>query len=260
MTISPTHADEMSTIRRIATRITPELATEKSQIKIAILLRDQVHRSSIQAGAGLPSLSTSDLSSWGEAYRKSILTRVRANACNGLSILYMLALRAFEIPSRIVTMYAEKHVSALQVASHASVDVLIEGKWLAMDPTFNLSLTDEMHKPISWREAIERYRSDKLVLQSTDGMVRLKNNPVNYFETVMNSTFEDVSNYALLGPFPGGSVESMNPEWDGKITYLDGSQFDAGGSVESEFYRRISDEQKTSQHENRNGPTRNCLI
>jgi hypothetical protein len=40
MTISPTHADEMSTIRRIATRITPELATEKSQIKIAILLRD----------------------------------------------------------------------------------------------------------------------------------------------------------------------------------------------------------------------------
>jgi hypothetical protein len=233
-------ADEIGNIHQIATLITPQLATEKSQIKIAILLRDQIHRASIQAGAGLPSLTTGDLSKWDDAYRMSVLTRTRANACNGLAILYMLALKSFGIPSRIVTMYAETRVTSLQVASHASVDVLINGKWLAMDPTFNLSLADDYHRPISWREAVERYRAGKIVLQSMDGMTRLQNNPFNYFVAVMNSTFESVSPFALFGPYPGGIFESMNPEWDGKITYIDGSQFDARASVDGAFYRKIA--------------------
>jgi len=237
--ISPVRADPLADIRATAIMLTPQLATEKSKIEIAIQLRDQVHRSGIFSDSGVPNLSTADLSDWGNAYRSSFVTRTRANSCNGLAILYMLSLRSFGITSRIVTLYAKNQVSLI-ASSHATVDVLIDGKWVAMDPTFNVSLRDEASQHISWREAIERYRSGKVVQVADDGKPRIETKFSYYFDRLMDSSFKSLAKFAFLGPYPGGKAESLNPEWDGKIHYIDGRTWDAWASVDGSFYKNIA--------------------
>jgi hypothetical protein len=87
-------------------------------LEIAILLRDQVYRAGIPANVGVPALTTRELRDWDTAYRVSNIERSRANACNGRSILYMIALRAFGISSRIFDQRSTRHslLQGLQTA------------------------------------------------------------------------------------------------------------------------------------------------
>jgi hypothetical protein len=230
---------QLAAVRDIAVTITPGLAKTATETQIATLLRDQVHRTGIVAGLGVPSLTSAELNDWANAYRLSHLTRERANACNGKAILFMIALRAFGIKSRIVTMYATKE-AGLPVYSHAAVDVFADGNWIAMDPTFNHVLKNERGEYISWREAVERYRKNKTVEITTDGLPSIKDDYFYLFERVLNRTYRDYTKFVLLGPSADAPYENLTSEWDGKIRYIDGTEFDAIASVNSHIYRMIA--------------------
>ena len=55
--------------------------------------------------------------------------------CGGKTIIFQSILEAFEIPSREVKMFDEIDYD---YNSHATAEVFYNGKWIAMDPTFNV--------------------------------------------------------------------------------------------------------------------------
>ena len=228
---------ELSEIRETAVLLSPELAQTKSQMMIALMLRDQIHRTGVPVGAGPPALNSSELADWSNAYKLSNLFRSRSNACNGKSILYMLALRAFGIPSRMVAFYASP-AAGIPVWSHASVDVLVDDNWVAMDPTFNVAMKDSGGLHLSWTEAVERMRKGDLVVPHSDGKTVLRGQSISNYEASVGDLKELVE-LVLLGPWERGDAISLNPDWDGKVRYIDGSEFDAWGSLTGEFYKLI---------------------
>jgi transglutaminase-like putative cysteine protease len=180
-----------------------------------------------------------ELQDWSGAYKLSQLSRERANACNGKSILYMLALRAFGIRSRIVTLYATA-TAGIPVWSHASVDVRVDGKWVALDPTFNVALKAGDGTHLSWTAAVQKLRKGEPVIPDQDGKVLLRGQTLEAYRDRYGGNLQLLAEYALLGPWENGEAESLNPGWDGKIRYIDGSEFDAWNSLNSSFYKRIA--------------------
>jgi hypothetical protein len=235
---STDHERELAQIRETAVLLSPELARTNNQMMIALLLRDQIHRAGVPATSGVPALSNAEMASWSNAYKLSNLFRSRSNACNGKSVLYMLALRAFGIPSRMVAFYASA-TAGIPVWSHASVDVFIGGEWVAMDPTFNVAMKDGGGSHLSWTGAVDRLRKGGLVVPHSDGMTVLKGQSLSNYEMTVGDLKELVE-LVLLGPWEQGDAVSLNPGWDGKIRYIDGSEFDAWGSITGDFYRRIA--------------------
>jgi hypothetical protein len=230
---------ELAEIRVAATLVSPQLASLQSPLMIALALRDQVYRAGLPPGSGVPPLTTADLDNWSEAYRLSHITRERSNACNGKSILYMLALRAFGIQSRMVAFYATE-VAGIPVWSHASVDVLIDGRWIAMDPTFNVALKDGSGMYLSWTAAVMRVREGAPVIPHSDGKTLLRGYTLGDYSKTYGADLQVLSKFVLLGPWDKGDAESLNPDWDGKIRYIDGAVFDAWGSLNSDFYKRVA--------------------
>lgn len=239
--------DDISAVRAMAETLSPALKGVTDPWRIALILRSQVHLHSVSSGdgpgqvAGVPYATTSDFSNWVEVYRASLVTRSKANECNGLAILYIVALRAYGIPARLVALYSSR-VAAAPVWSHASVSVRLNGSWVAMDPTMNVSLRDDAGRLLSWREALARAKQGKLVKPQTDS------EPVKSdrrWESVVSQygyRLQDFADQALLGPWSRGPAEniSMIP-WDGKIEFLGSAQpWDAWASISGDFHERLA--------------------
>ena len=225
-------------IKTVAELVTPALATAKNDFNRALLLRDQIHRAH-DPTSGLPSATTAELSDAAAAYRMSVLEDTRSNACNGKAILFIAALREYGIDARIVQLYSAKEVGTM-VWSHASVDVKIGDKWLAMDPTYNVSLVGASGVALSWSEAVERKRTGKFVLPHTDGKLVMPGRSFSDAVRRQGYRFEDLAKYVLLGPWRGGPAENLTPGWDGKIKYLTGETFDAWASISAQFYQALA--------------------
>jgi hypothetical protein len=58
--------------------------------------------------------------------------------CSGMAVLYYNALATVNVPSRLVML--QRNVFDM-ADSHATVEVLLDGKWVMMDPTFGISLS-----------------------------------------------------------------------------------------------------------------------
>jgi hypothetical protein len=143
--------------------------------------------------------------------------------CGGLSYLYTIALKSFGIESRFIGLYAETENASFPVESHASVEVLIDGKWIALDPTYAFSIFYES-KRIGWREARGIMLSGGEVEYRHDGVE--PKIPVTDFSRVVQNIIT-----------PG---ETLPREWDGVIRYANGRTEDVtrfGG-----VYERISDQ------------------
>jgi transglutaminase superfamily protein len=235
---SSSEEGDLSEVKHLARLITPALETEKDPLEIALLLRDQIHRAGIPANAGVPTLTTSELRDWATAYRLSNIERTRANACNGKSVLYMIALRAFGISSRMVALYATA-TDPRPVWTHAAVDVRVDGEWVGMDPTYNFSLKNEGGERISWRDAVQLYRDDSAVVIDTDGKPTIKGQALSDIDWY-GADFRNLAAFALLGPWSGGEAENITPGWDGKVKTPDGSAFDAWSSITETFYKDIA--------------------
>ena len=59
--------------------------------------------------------------------------------CYGMAVLFQYVLSALGIYSRILILYSNLFNSS---EIHATVEVLLDGKWVVFDPTFHISFTD----------------------------------------------------------------------------------------------------------------------
>lgn len=89
-----------------------------------------------------------------ETYQSAVVSGTTSYSCQGLNLIFRAMLTAFGIPNRTVQFYAEKEQHPGQiVVSHSTADVLIEGKWEAIDATFNFHLEDAGGRRLNWEEA-----------------------------------------------------------------------------------------------------------
>ena len=224
-------SQHLAEIRTVAKLVTPALKTEKSALAVALLLRNQVHRAAPLTDDGVVGAGNEELDDWSRFYTASILERTRGNRCNGKAILYLLALRAFGIEARMVALYGSDKADK-EVPSHAVVDVRVDGRWIALDPTYDVSFRDQQGHYLGWEAVIGRLREGKVVVLDHDGMPTLSRPG--------QLAYEDHADFALLGPWQGGAARSLNPAWDGKIRYADGTVFDAWASIKSDPYMSIA--------------------
>ncbi|MDJ0809757.1 MAG: transglutaminase domain-containing protein [Desulfobacterales bacterium] len=74
--------------------------------------------------------------------------------CGGVTIVYLIALRAFDFDARYIGFFS--NVEGTPRVSHATVEVFIDDHWIALDPSYNISVL-LAGKMVGWgaaREAI----------------------------------------------------------------------------------------------------------
>ncbi len=223
-----------TSVKAITELLAPQLKTAKTDWKKALILRDLVHRHSV-VNPQIPVATNEDLADLESVFRKSLVERSLSNACNGLAILYVLALRAHGIEARNVFMYSSRKASNI-VWSHATVDVRIDGAWVALDPTVNASLRDGAGKPLSWPDALLRAHNGQSVLVRTEGYPIKPNRSWSEIKKVLGYDLADWHRQYILGPSVSESATLHGKDWDGRIHYADGRVFDAWKSGSSSFY------------------------
>jgi hypothetical protein len=130
-------------IKRIAVKLDPGLADVANRTELVIRLRDFVHHR-VRQGGNTPAWPRDDAY---ERFLQAVVSRQEAVSCQGAAWLYRDLLNAFGIVAREVSLF-----SPTPGVNHAVVDVWLGGRWVAMDPTFNVSFTDMRGRRLSYQE------------------------------------------------------------------------------------------------------------
>jgi hypothetical protein len=218
--------DDLGNIKRLSEMLEPRLVGEASPARIAKLLRNLVYSRVgwvSQPGVRVEVLDWFDLA---DSYRKSVLDPTYGHMCAGRSITYLIALRAFGLPARKVGILPSVNNLPEIPRSHASVEVMIGGRWVAEDPTFNISIVDEAGRPTGWVEAAKLLNNGSSVSFPADGFEVVKAYSLENFIEPRGIKFQDLIKYVNTSSYWDGSNRAAGvkfPEdWDGKIQYATG--------------------------------------
>ena len=194
----------------------PYLA-DMDELNTAIVLRDIVYEN-------VPLGSTPG----GFNYNSPVSSYVRsihygdAQICGGYSIIYSYALEAMGIQTRAVGMFREVDENIGAMDSHVSVEAYINGYWIAMDPTFNISFVDQFGRYLGWAEIRARYMNGEPVTATTNNMLVTpgQSNISTYYVSLA-----ELTEHLSVGPGePDAQVTHYG--WNGVLTYSDGHTFD----------------------------------
>lgn len=152
-------AHSLAMLKQIATAVDPALARVKDPTTLAIMLRNDVHNG-IRLGVTTPLWQRNDAY---DRYIQAVLTQQEGSICGAMQILYVDLLQAFGLKGRYVGLFAND----INHNTHATVEVLLGGQWVVMDPTFNVSFIGNDGKRLSYA-AIQAGASFTV---SRDGMV-----------------------------------------------------------------------------------------
>ena len=204
---------EIANVRRLIVARRPYIAHE-SDLKKAMLLADMVHHA--VAVENVPWVHFSDLD-W---TFHSAMEGKQGHLCQGITFVYMTALRAFGIESRFIGRFEKNAVTQPPVTSHASTEVLIDGRWIAIDPTFHFTIRNMSGERIGWLEAREEHFSGYPIAFIDEGA-----SPNHSFMAQYggNAGFVGVLNLMSVGPSRVSDSDRRPGEWDGMIRYDDGS-------------------------------------
>ncbi len=233
----PINARPQADIKSLTYLLSPELETATIPWQIALILRNQVHRNSVQE-TSIPMATTVELMDSTTVYRRSLVTRERSNVCQGLAILYMLALKAHGIDSRQVQMFGSA-IAWTTVWSHSSVDVWLDGVWVAMDPYFNISMRDGAGRPLSWSQALALAKAREPVVPFSDGQAIKAQLSWSAVREQYGYRLEELGDRLILGPSPRSELE-VSGTWDGRIEYVGGQVYDARASANHIIFQRLA--------------------
>jgi transglutaminase-like putative cysteine protease len=190
--------------------------------ELAAALRDFVHRR-VPLKMSPPGVAFLPLYA---AFRAAVLDPGVGHVCGGLAATYMTALEAFGIPARYVGMHTRAAVGA---DSHVSVEYLDRGRWIASDPTFDVTFRDVTDgRPLSWLETRARLLAGRPVHVSTDGfrVARARRLESYYLPlaTLLRYVvvYDDRDANGLLEP---GEMIREPADWDGTLEEVNGERW-----------------------------------
>lgn len=236
------HAEAPTTVSQMRERLVelsgilendyPEIVG-KSDFETALILRDAISRG---VANGTPPKEPKY--AYGDpvrSYEQSFYEGY-ATLCGGYSQLFVFMLEARGINARRVGMWAATDENALteatQLDGHVSVEVFLDGSWIAMDPTFNITLRDEHGDAIGWREARFRYLTGRDVVPDTDGNLMLPDEKAAKDPLILEEYYiplAELIENLTVGPGERGE-KVINIGWDGYIHYASGDVLDYGAS------------------------------
>src|SRR3546814_10607690 len=114
--------------------------------------------------------------------------------------------------------------SDLPVISHASVEAFIEGRWIALDPTFNVSIWSGGER-IGWEDARSLVLAGEPITFESDGRPLLPGRSVYDYPDPLTETMR----YMIFAPTPRDALRTLPADWDGRIGYANGKRFDQAG-------------------------------
>lgn len=92
-------------------------------------------------------------------YSDAVVKKSTSYSCQGVALIFRTMLSAFGIRNRAVLFYATVEQLPNEVInSHASVDVLLDGRWEAIDPTFDFHLVGGSGHRLDWLSAYNRLK------------------------------------------------------------------------------------------------------
>ncbi|HVK12470.1 MAG TPA: transglutaminase domain-containing protein [Gemmataceae bacterium] len=141
--------DALYWMKRVAVRLDPGLAHAPDRMSLVLRLRDFVHHR-VRQGANTAAWPARDEY---QRFVQAIVSREEAVMCQGAAWLYRDLLNAFGIEAREVSLFSRTYWE-----NHASVEVRLDGRWVVMDPTFNVAFTDDTGRLLSFAELAKRRR------------------------------------------------------------------------------------------------------
>lgn len=91
-----------------------------------------------------------------ELYNNAVVRHSTSYSCQGVNLIFRAMLTAFGIESRAVQFYANKEQEPdAIVTSHSTADVFADGRWEAMDATFNFHLEGLDGTRLDWLTAYQ---------------------------------------------------------------------------------------------------------
>jgi len=216
------HRIDLIIIRQLVEKEDPNVKYIKSDLELAIYLRDYVYRNIIHKDTA-PGFDFSDFL---RSYKLSFNNPEQGHICGGLAIEYQMLLEAFGIQSRYVGLFTD---SSYPYESHATVEVYISGKWIASDPNYNvmfkkddlylgyLEIRDILLKGGSYEVETNGMQIDpgRRIEENYVSMKELIKYMVIYLSYTIRDGVEKQYDYIVLPK-----------EWDGKVIGGDGKSFD----------------------------------
>lgn len=202
---------ELANVRALFLERNPELVLALAtgdNMTIATALRDTVHHSVVRVNSD-PTYAWGDLDHfvWQSFYHPGW-----GHICDGLAMTLSIALKAFDVPHRAVSMF-DQWQNYDQGNNHVSVEVIIGGRWIAMDPTFSAVWQNAEGWNLSWYEIRQDCRAGTppTAVYSYRGH-RPGDGAEDYYETVCN-----LSEFLGFSQGQGGGFSTYPPEWDGVV-------------------------------------------
>jgi len=125
--------------------------------------------------------------------------------CYGMAVLFQYVLSALGINSRILILYSNLFNSS---EIHATVEALLDGKWVVFDPTFHISFTDKDNKLLSALDIREniftgRFRDINIIYYGEVAYpIRVEKYYINIFLMFNNIFVLDQGNLNFLAMIP----------------------------------------------------------
>jgi hypothetical protein len=215
---TPEHARDLLLIRQNIENLEPRVRDAKDNVERAILLRNHVY-------ARVPfkmERRRDDFKSFFAEYRRSLYNPEHGHICGGLAQMYMLVCEAFGIPSRYAGLFAGTGEGD---GSHASVEVFLKGKWVAMDPTFNVAFK-EGNAYIGYERLRELFEAGKPCTFTSGGMEIFPDRAIQNYPVPLSEFTRHLVIYpaTVRDPLAGTTQYPMvvlPKDWDGKLHLKD---------------------------------------
>lgn len=200
----------------------PEVNQADDTAHRAFLLRDYLFRSvPVQKTA----LYANFFNLW-ENFIFSVSEEDYGHICGGLSVTYATVLKAFGIANRHVAMFT---TPTFPYDSHSTVEIWDGQKWIASDPSFNVSFLDKSGDYLSYAELRELTQNGETYFRTSNGFnIPPERDIANYYITL-----KELMNYTVIYPAStplssGDAVivpaELLPITFDGIIRNSDGSE------------------------------------
>ena len=175
-----------------------------------IKIRDWIYRT-VPLKETAPDFPFRDFS---RAFLLSVSNPDYGHICGGLALTLLQALWALDLPARYVGLFS---ATEGVIDSHATVDVLIDGQWVAVDPTFNITIRDEDGARLGWFDVASRAQSGLPIFFSDDGYGTLHNRAIeDYYRPL-----REIAQFAVFGPHAKEgkliAPSTLPSNWNGQL-------------------------------------------
>jgi hypothetical protein len=225
------------TLAGMAIAMDPAVAFERDRLRQALLLADQVyHRCPM-----VPTRSGVNWMDFNGEYAACVRDRVYGHECQGRATLFLMALKAFGLKGRSISLYSAITNVDASTFVHAATEVQIAGQWIGVDPHYNRTLRDGEGNRIGYRQAqLIIAAGGSVSLQYEPGFVGIPNlTPEHYLNNVYHMTFADLLRYIVVGVHAGSSSAipyATNGAWSGILNYTASGPFNALAMVQQPHY------------------------